>query len=270
MQAEPIATPAPSATEIYYRALARLRSLPTGPYVEYRMRQVNIRSDGILANAMDQSVRERRRDRASWNLMLAADDSHPSWNGEVWIGQHYIIPDAFLPVSVIRRQSRAPTPFASNEPRGATGNLPGLDTAGAFPEISTTMASPNYVVTLIGWTQLDSCGQVAHLGLKPIRDPERYNVSELWVRTSDYMLCKAAYNSHLYRDQSERWPPGSAFVTATLDNRGLVTRFDTQNVITMANVSTTTHGEFLDVVWADAEPDYYFDQKLWDAHLPVR
>ena len=89
-----------TATGYYTRALERLREMPSGPYAEYSMHQVK---PGM---SFTYEVRERREDRASWNLVTQVDH----WRkriGEVDVGRHYLIPDAFLPLEgpTVRRQA---------------------------------------------------------------------------------------------------------------------------------------------------------------------
>jgi len=245
----------PNPVDIYEEAVARLRTLPSAPYLEYVMRQVNTTPDGVVALALDETIRERRRDRSSWNLVTASVPSNRGWQGDVMIGRHYLVPDAFLPG----------TTAASAE---STGLLPGLDSDTALPVIATvhSTASPSYAITLVDQTNVANCGNVAHLSLSPLRDPERYNLRELWIRTSDYMLCKAVYNSHLYGDDPRR-PHTSMVITATLNDDGLITSWvSNDSSLDFGGLYRTNEiGEFFNVVWSDAEPDYFFDRKLWDA-----
>ncbi len=189
-------TPAPTASsrpdDIYFAALARLKNLPSAPYLDYVMRQVNTNQDGAVVLALDEDVHERRSDRSFFNLITAAV---PRANaGRVLIGRHYIIPDAFLP-------------FASTAP---VGMLPNLDEEGSSPDVIATVHSlSNYRIVLDEVVSLQGCGEAFHLSLTPLRDPDRYNVRDLWIRTDDYMLCKAIYNSHLYDD--DPWHPWSVF-----------------------------------------------------------
>jgi hypothetical protein len=260
-------TSTPSATDIYYRALAHLKELSSAPYVEYVMRQVNTTIDGRIVLSIDESVRERRRDRASWNLVTARSAGPRAWSiGDVTIGQHYLVPDAFLPLLISRVQTKC-CPAEANEmmPGFAKPEDQSLQTNATVPAV----ASPIYAVIFLGWADLADCGKVAHLGLRSLHDPERYNVRELWVRTSDDVLCKAIYNSHLYRDQRYRDPPGSMVITATLDDRGLITSWRSTTTMNALGgpFRTLDYGEFFSVSWSNQEANYFFDRTLWDAHV---
>jgi hypothetical protein len=260
----PVPTSTPNASDIYYRALAHLKALSSAAYVEYVMRQVNTTTGGRVVLAIDESVRERRRDRASWNLLTARDAGSRDWKvGDVTIGQHYLIPDAFLPLAISRKQTECCPDLANRNSSDLQGaNAPMIATVPA-------VASSAYAITFLGWTDLTDCGKVAHLGLRALHDPERYNVRELWVRTSDDVSCKAIYTSYLYRDQRYRYPPGSMVITATLDDRGLITSWRSTTTINALGrpVSALDYGEFLSVSWSRQEADYFFDRKLWNAHV---
>ena len=227
-----------AATEYYARALERLDEMPSGPYAEYSMHQ------GKPGMSFTYEVRERRDDRASWNLVTQVDH----WRkriGQVDIGRHYLIPDAFLPVAglTVRRQ--------------ASGILPDLGReAGATPIL-------HYDVRLIDLAQLDGCGYAAHLGLDPIGDAETYNVREMWVRASDGALCRAIYRSYLFEPQGA----GSRerlIVDARLNDLGLIASW--QSRYTVGRNTFSLDGTFSDVAWSAERPAYYFDQHLWGAH----
>lgn len=251
--ADPVPTASPNIDPmaLYYSALGRLATLSSAPYLTYVMRQVNRYADDNIAAAMDESVHERRSDRVSFNFVTAGI---PKINvDKVSIGRHYLIPDAFLPLSAT----------AEDEPDGM---LPRFDPT---PTVIATVHTPsNYAISFDGWSTLVGCGNVAHLRLRPLHNPERYNIRELWIRPADYMLCKAMYRSHLYNDDP-RHPRTSTVVTATLDANGLIESWTSSNtdIVWAHSLLTYSNGEFFNFSWSESEPDFYFDQKLWDAHV---
>jgi len=234
-----------TATGYYDRALARLDLMPSGPYAEYAMHQVK---PGM---SLTEEVRERREDRASWNLITQVDRWPRKRVGEVDIGRHYLIPDAFLPLvtPTVRRQ--------------ASGVLPDL---GRDAGVATTAASAqplHYDVRLIGLEQLDGCGYAAHLGLDPIGDAETYNVREIWVRAGDGTLCRAIYRSYLFELQGAS-AKIRTIVDARVNDLGLITSWRSR--YTLGRSTLPLDGTFSAVAWSAEQPAYYFDQHLWDAH----
>jgi len=226
------------AASYYLQALARLDRMPSGPYAEYAMHEVK---PGM---SFTYEVRERRADRASWNLVTQVD----RWRkhvGLVDIGRHFLVPDAFLPLygPAVRRQ--------------ATGVLPDL---GRDAGAATTVL--HYDVRLIGLERLDGCGEAAHLGLDPIGDAETYNVREVWVRTGDGALCRAIYRSYLFEPVGDvsRIP---TIVDARLDDLGLITTWRSRYAVDRRTFPLD--GSFSAVIWSAGQPDYYFDRHLWES-----
>ena len=218
--------------------------MPSGPYAEYSMHQVK---PGM---SFTYEVRERRDDRASWNLVVQVD----RWRkrvGQVDIGRHYLTPDAFLPLATmtVRRQ--------------ANGVLPNLGGSAGSSAAAGTAPALHYDIRLIDVVQLDGCGYAAHLGLDPLGDGETYNVREMWVRASDGALCRAVYRSYLFEPQGED-SKIRTIVDARLNDLGLVTSWQSHYVL--GRKTFPLDGTFSDAIWSSAQPAYYFDQRLWSAH----
>lgn len=200
--------------------------------------------DGKPIGTYTLSVVERRADRTSWNKTTAGTLEKA---GNVSIGRHYLIPDAFLPY----RNENAPA-----------GVLPGLDTANQahLHTIANIHSALSYNVTLLDDETLDGCGQAAHLALRPIRDPQRYNVREMWVRRSDFRLCKAIFASRLYKAQGR----GSSYPsidTVTLDANGLIVSYSlfVQIHYVIGTYALTDNGTFSDLSWSNDQPAHLFD-----------
>ena len=240
--AGPSPSPAPtvSATAYYLRSLGRLDAVPSSAYAEYSMHQVK---PGM---SLTEEVRERRDDRASWNLVVQVD----GWRkrvGQVDIGRHYLVPDAFLPL------------FARTVRRQASGILPDLGSDARVAGIAPVL---HYRVRTIDIAQLDGCGSAAHLALDPVGDADTYNVREIWVRASDGALCRAIYRSYLFELQGEHTKIGS-IVDARVNDLGLITSWRSQYVL--GRKTFPLDGTFSDVEWSSVQPAYYFDRRLWDA-----
>jgi len=231
-----------TATGYYDRAVARLDLMPSGPYAEYAMYQFKPEA------SLTYEVRERRDDRASWNLITQVDRWPRKRIGQVDIGRHFLIPDAFLPLhnTTVRRQASGVLPDLGREP-AATGIAPVL----------------HYDIHLIELTQLDGCGYAAHLGLDPIGDAETYNVREVWVRTTDGALCRAIYRSYLFEAQGSSTKIRT-IVDARVNDLGLITSWRSHYMV--GRGTYPLDGTFSAVVWSAEQPAYYFDQHLWDAH----
>ena len=197
-----------------------------------------------------QEVVERRADRASWNK-ITGGNLHKI--GEVSIGRHYLIPDAFLPY----RNESVPV-----------GVLPGLDANDDITPrtIASVHSKLSYVITLLGDETLENCGVAAHLKLTPRRDPQRYNIRDMWVRPSDFRLCKAVFASLLYQDSTQGHSSKSVD-TAELDENGLITSFSlfAQMHLIVATNAFEDDGTFSHVSWAEDKPAYLFDYEAWKA-----
>lgn len=240
-----------SPEDRYRAAVVWLETKTQAPYLEYVMDQTASRRGRVL-DTLTQDVVQRRADRRSWNLSIAGS-LYPLQT--VRIGKHYLIPDAFLPY----RSESAPS-----------GVLPTFDTPDptTLKTIATVRNTTSYEVTLVANESLDQCGNVAHLRLRPLRDPEKYNVREMWVRLTDNRLCKATFSSRLYQEQGEGTPTPT-LDTAVLDDRGLITSFHSfvQFHLIVLTVAGVIDGTFANVKWTQQEPAYLFDHAQWSAHV---
>jgi hypothetical protein len=247
---------------LYQRSLARLHALPQQPYIEYTMSQSNGSPDDSARSTLVEIVIERRADRTSWNA-VEGGNSLPV-NG-VLIGRHFLIPDMFLRAG----------PIGPTVEEGA-GALPQLDDVATPPPnaeplktIATvgTRPSHRYNIAVGDQQNIPNCGTVTHLILRPTGDPEFDNVRELWIRTSDAVMCKVRYTSKLFEVRHTSIA-NSLDVTATLNEDGLVTSWTSSGHVYMPvpGYSTVGDGTFTSYLWKDAEPEYLFDEKLWVAH----
>lgn len=248
------APPVSSADDLYAGAIRRLESLSQQPYISYVMTHSQTHQ-GKLIRGYTLAVVERRADRRSWNKTI---DGTMGKLGAVAIGRHYLIPDAFLPY---RNDS---------VPQGA---LPGLDTGAqaSLHTIARIHSALSYKVTLVGDETLQNCGPVAHLSLIPLRDPQRYNVREMWVRRSDFQLCKAVFASRLFKDEGEvRSYP--SIDTVELDGNGLIAAYSlfVQMHYLLGTYAVTDNGTFSHISWANDEPAYLFDYAAWKASAAGR
>ena len=260
----PASAQAIGADELYRRALARLHALAQQPFIEYTMSQQNNAPDGSAGFALTEIVIERRADRTSWNTVTGGD-SLPL--NHVLIGRHYLVPDAFL-----RAGPNDTGPVATTAETGA-GALPQLDDVEQAPsplKIIATVSnktSRRYSVTGNREEDVPKCGNAVHVYLHPTGDPEFNNVRELWIRASDAMLCKARYNSKLFEVRHTQ-TANTLDVIATLNEDGLVTSYHSIGHVFLPapGYTSTGDGTFTNFVWKTIEPDYLFDEKLWNAY----
>ena len=238
-----------SPGDLYVGALRRLESIPQEPYISYVMSHSQTHQ-GKSIGGYTLAVVERRIDRRSWNKTT---DGTTGKIGTVSIGRHYLIPDAFLPY----RNDDVPQ-----------GVLPELDTKQqtALHTIADVHSALSYKVTLVGEEILNDCGPVAHLSLIARREPQRYNVREMWVRRSDFRLCKAVFASRLYKDEGEASSYPS-IDTVELDVNGLITSYSlfVQVHYLLGTYAVTDEGTFTHIAWASDEPAYLFDYAAWKA-----
>lgn len=233
-----------SPQDLYMGAIARLASIPQKPYLSYVMTHLYTRK-GIQLGADTISVIERRPGRRSWNEVTDVTVQSPFGAvGAVSIGRHFLIPDAFLPY----RNESAPQ-----------GVLPVLDEPKLLT-IATVHSSLSYAINLVGDENLENCGPAIHLSLRPLRNSERFNIRDIWVRGSDYRLCKAAFTSRLYQDEGT----GKSFPTINtveLDQNGLITSYSLflQIHMIVGSYAETHVGVFSDISWSDDQPSYLFD-----------
>ncbi len=255
-----------TAQAVYARALARLHAIPQSPYLMYVMTQQNRGANGAGSLDLTEIVIERRSDRVSFNTVQGGDEPSDS----VIIGVHYIIPDMFLSTAI-------------PPPPDAIGAVPQLDEiapqtgAMSLKTITTVtaVAHPAYDVTAkmgpsgLATENLAGCGPAYHLYLRPVRNLERYNVHELWVRANDFVLCQARYSSKFFEAKNVVNTDASLEVTATLGDDGLVKSWaDSGRIhIPVPGFSTVGSGTFSRFTWKDQMPEYFFDQKLWEAHV---
>lgn len=202
--------------------------------------------DGKLLDNYTLSVVERRADRTSWNETIAGTIGKA---GTVAIGRHYLIPDAFLPY----RNESAPQ-----------GVLPALD-APLSPEIrtiATTHSAFSYAIAFAGEDRLDGCGDAVHLALRPLHDAERYNVRDMWVRPSDFRLCKAIFASRLFQPAG-KGKPYPTMDTVELDENGLISSYSlfVQMHFLIGTYAVTDAGAFSNLAWAQEEPASLFERK---------
>ncbi len=252
--AESPATPSPDA--LYRGAIAHLLALPQQPYLAYVMTQTSS-THGAINFTIAQAVIERRADRVSWNRFVGGDA--PS--GGILIGRHYLVPDAFIPYENVALPDGAlpllerPVPAASAAPS-------------PLRTIATIRSAISYRVREEGVDRIPGCGDAVHLVLDALREPDRYNVRELWVRASDFRICKAVFESRFFREASQPPSPYPMRVEVVLDSRGLITDAVTHTHVLTIDGPLDILGvvKFTDVMWARDEPAYLFSRAAWEQH----
>jgi hypothetical protein len=232
----PAASPLATAAELYQGAIARLAALPQSPYLSYEMDQTGYtREQGIIFD-FGQNVVERRADRGFHNVV--------TYGATMLIGRHYLTPDAFIP--------------NVNEPMTSQQVEPNLDTpaptAPILKTIATVSSTASYVVTYVGDETIANnfCGDAAHIALVPKRNPDAFNVRDLWIRRSDFALCAAIFDSWTFSGDGHF----RVKVAAWLDERGFITNWRNESI---DQPGLFDMGVFKNVIWVtNVPPGLYF------------
>lgn len=96
------------------------------------------------------------------------------------IGESYFAPDIWL----ISRKSQPPS--GSNQPNMA----PDLSDLRIIASV-VSVAKPSYEIRLAGIEPLNDGGSAYHLTLRPLSDPHKHNLRELWVNTANDLIMRA-------------------------------------------------------------------------------
>ena len=173
--ASPVMTAAPSPLQIFERTFRRLASYPVPPFaVSYSTWRVSdVRADQTSRQITTSVFRYALRIPDGLEYV-----SDPVTNGK-------------LPL-------RSSNPVATSQQPGQPDVASGLKTIASVEAI----ANPPYRFELVGTEDIDGHATY-HLRLRPVRDPKRYNLMDLWVGTTDFDLWRASYlGSYTFRSNS--------------------------------------------------------------------
>jgi hypothetical protein len=251
--AAPFASPSPQ--EIFDRAFTRLASYPVAPYaVEIATRhEVTHSSEPGRGGVVDFSVRYtfRSSDRSE-NFA-----SYPTLSEG-------------LPQAVIVRAELGAFAWSMRRDRLTTPQRAGEPTSPDVPEPLKTIAHvvaygpPNYAIDLAGTESVDG-HPCYHLRLRPLSDPVRHNLRELWVDTTSFDLWKARFDGS-YRPI----PPAPSSLTTFVSIFAPVGAYW---IVSRQHWTWTDVGNalFIDIdmevnkiVFPATLPDFLFDQAEYD------
>lgn len=176
-----LATPAPAMPDpaaIYRSALQRLAAFPQPTFIDSTMRWKVLAEtpQGRQPAIFDERVLFDSAKRRECVLFVPYSDT-----SRVIVGQSYFAPDMWL----IRKppDRRQGTNRADFSP-----DLSDLRTIAAV----VSVAKPSYEITLAGIDSLTNGGGTAyHLVLKPLSDPWKHNLRELWVNSANANIMRA-------------------------------------------------------------------------------
>lgn len=253
--ASPSASPTPQ--EIFDRTFTRLASYPLAPYaVEIATRHEVASSPepdrgGVVDFAMRYTFRsaDRTENFASYPTPTTA------------------LPPAFMVHAALgafawsMRRDTAPAAQRVGEP-----SLPDVPQPLKTIAHVVVYAPPNYTIDVTGIESVDG-HPCYHLRLRPLSDPQRYNLRELWADTSTYDLWKARFDgSYRPLPMAPSSPTSFTPVFAPVGPYWIVSRQHWTWTDVQADVFIDINMEVNKIVFPAALPDYLFDQAEYDKH----
>ncbi len=169
-----------------------------------------------------------------------------------WIGKEFVGPDAWL----IRPK---PLPTANPAEPDVGRGLGVIDT------ISVT-ASPIYAITLAGVERL-GVHTTYHLVFRPLSDPQRHNLRDLWIDTKTYDLWKAHYTSTYVADGGSS-PSDVTTIFAPVAGYWMATETTWTYVPPLAfgKAALVLDATTRLMVFPKELPGWLFDQRRYDRH----
>lgn len=171
----PATTPAP--VEIYRKALQHLAALPQPAYIDDTelWNTVAVMSIQEIPESHTQRVLFDSTARRECVLFVPYSPRNPSL-----IGQSYFAPDTWL----------VHHPAATQQTSSASNFAPDLSDLKTIANV-VTVAKPAYDIRLAGIDSLTHGGAAYHLTLRPLSDPHRHNLRDLWVNTTTSNIIRA-------------------------------------------------------------------------------
>lgn len=169
--------PAPPPNEIYRKALQQLETLPQPAYIDDTefWNVVTITPDQQIPEQHSQRILFDSTARRECVLFLPYSPRNPSL-----IGQSYFAPDMWLVHHPVTQQQTAPT----------SNFAPDLSDLKTIASV-LSVAKPTYDIRLADVAKLTHGGAAYHLVLRPLSDPHRHNLRELWVNTATFNIMRA-------------------------------------------------------------------------------
>lgn len=171
-------SPSPGPVQIYQSALRHLRELQQPAYIDMaaHWKVLAQTPQGDQPAVFDERVLFDSAARRECVLFVPY-----SLQGRVIIGQSYFAPDVWLMRHPIERKAQGTqTDFA-----------PDLSDFKTIASV-VSVAKPSYDIKLAGTDTITNGGGSAyHLVLKPLSDPWKHNLRELWVNTANFNIMRA-------------------------------------------------------------------------------
>ena len=241
--AQPTPSASPSANDILFRALARLRSYGTPPYVVY-LAQENGETHRIAFRGADEMMND---------TMLPAGTSLP----RARIYRAFVGPLSYSVHEAIATPGAAATP----QPQSPS------DLESTLKTIAVVSSHGHLYNVHVTGTEKIGDRDAYRIALSPVRDPDRNAIRDLWVDTTTYDILRADY---VYAH-----PPDVGLVGAEAD---LTVSFTTVGNYRIAgrwiaiyhapDLRTPVYRELrvVKMVFPESLPDWLFDAPLYATH----
>ncbi len=131
-------------------------------------------------------------------------------------------------------------------------------------------APPNYSIDLAGIEPVEN-HPCYHMRLRPLSDPQRHNLRELWVDTTTYDLWKARFDgSYRPLPMAPSSPTSFTSIFGPAGPYWIVSRQHWTWTDVQADIFIDINMEVNKIVFPAALPDYLFDQAEYDKRRNAR
>ncbi|MBV8809405.1 MAG: hypothetical protein JO033_12095, partial [Acidobacteriaceae bacterium] len=228
---------------------------PPPPYITYTLDRKSMTEQGYVdyASTYTYHIWCRTSDRAALGRKVFRDDARgdleflrPEFNQDRDPGP----PTA----DVFERAPAHPTPVeVAPTPEPAT--LPAvIGSVTAYGELE-------YHVTAV-----QTEGNLLHLSVTPIRDPDRNRLREIYVDKKTLELTKLIATDKLFIGNDEVHPESFTITMSMIDGRPLVTAIHTQATDGYTGDDAITDYAFKDIKFPNTLPDWYFNARAYAMH----
>lgn len=209
--------PTPAPLDIYRQAIKTMRSISAPAYLKYTVSIQTIHKGREAVQHFDEFTNvEKTLDRTGKLYVSGDPKTFPSFVR--------IDPDLFLGHSSGTLDSHALTVQTGAE---VDENLKTIATV--------SVQSHVYDVTKVGTENLPACISAIHLTLRPLIEPMRYNLRDVWINPTTSRICRAVA---IWRDPVEFAVPIPTVFTVMLDvdPNGFVDRWTTKGIARFAGL----------------------------------
>lgn len=243
-------SPSPAPEDIYRAALRRLATLPQPAYIDDTEHREMVAETpaGRAPAAFDERVLFDCTARRETVFILPY-----SVKSSVIFSQSYFAPDMWL----IHR----PAPNAA--PSDFSPDLSDLKTIASL----VSVAKPSYDIRLAGVDKLSNGVTAYHLTLRPLGDPLKHNLRELWVNTVDSNIMRAVVFGNYRPDPDARLEQSTAYEDFGQVGPYWVVIHHTWAYTDMfAQLTIHFESTAQKMSFPHEIPAWYFDQTQFDAH----